>query len=257
VARGGSIVATFETSLYDEWGTRRSEFGLSELFGCSFTGQVQHRMQNSYLTLGDKRHRLLYGLEDAPRIINGVKRVATRPLNPAYKAPLTLVPTYPDLPMEEVYPRAESRTTQQEVYVTDHGKGRVVYFPFDLDRTFWEVLSPDHLKLLRNAVRWAANEEPPARVDGPGVLDIALWRQKDSLALHLVNFTNPMFMKGPVREIIPLGPQQVSIKAPDEKIRAAKLLSAGRVVPFQVRGGRIEIEVPSIGLHEVVALDLA
>ena len=38
------------------------------------------------------------------------------------------------------------------------GKGRVVYFPWDIDRTFWEVLAVDHGKLLRNAVDWAANE---------------------------------------------------------------------------------------------------
>ena len=31
----------------------------------------------------------------------------------------------------------------------------MVYFPWDADRTFWEVLDVDHAKLLRNAVLWA------------------------------------------------------------------------------------------------------
>ena len=80
VKRGGSIVATHETSLYDEWGGRRKDFGLADLFGASYDGAVDARMQNSYLRLeadgleadaGGKRHPLLAGLEDAERIING------------------------------------------------------------------------------------------------------------------------------------------------------------------------------------------
>ena len=85
VARGGGIVATYETSLYDEWGERRPDFGLADLFGASFDGSLDERMQNSYLRLETdphtgKRHPILAGLEDAERIINGVSRVHTRAL---------------------------------------------------------------------------------------------------------------------------------------------------------------------------------
>jgi len=59
VKRGGSIVATHETSLYDEWGNRRADFGLADLFGASYDGAVDARMQNSYLQLGE-RHPILH-----------------------------------------------------------------------------------------------------------------------------------------------------------------------------------------------------
>ena len=183
VERGGSIVATHETSLYNEWGVRRADFGLADLFGGSFDGGVEGPIQNSYLNLEKdpvtgKMHPLLAGLEDAGRIINGVHEVRVKPREKGY-SPLTVVPSYPDLPMEEVYPRI-AHTDIPGVYVRQVGRGRVVYFPWDIDRTFWEVMSPDHGTLLRNAVAWATNEEPPLTVKGPGVLDVALWSQKNS-----------------------------------------------------------------------------
>ncbi len=260
VTRGGSLVATHETSLYNEWGARRPDFGLAKLFGCSFDGKVEGRQQNSYLTIErDSRgrlHPLLAGLDGTPRIINAVQRVHARALANGGYIPLTLIPSYPDLPMEEVYPRT-AHTNIPMVFCSEQGRGRVVYFPMDIDRTFWEVLSPDHGLLLRNAVDWATNEERPLRVTGPGLIDVALWRQRDSVTAHLVNLTNPMTMKGPYREIYPIGPLDVEMRLPaGRKAKAVKLLSDGRSVNMQVRDGAVHVRVPSVSVHEVVAVEL-
>ncbi len=97
--------------------------------------------------------------------------------------------------------------------------GRVVYFPWDIDRTFWEVLCVDHFKLLRNAVQWATNEAPAVSVTGPGLLDTTAWRNQDAIVIHLVNLTNPMAMKGPFREFIPVGEQTVKVRLPEGATR--------------------------------------
>ncbi len=184
-------MATSETSLRDEWGVARSDFGLADLFGVSFAG------------------------------------------------------------------RREGPVRIPQVFLCETGAERVVYFPWDIDRTFWEVLSVDHLKLLRNAVLWATNEDPPVSVTGPGVLDVTVWRQRESLTVHLVNLTNPMMMKGPVRELLPVGEQRVRVRLPDGlRAKQLRLLVGGTAPSFRQSGEWLEVAVPSIRAHEVVAVDL-
>lgn len=262
VQQGGSVIASFETSLYNEMGRRRTDFGLASLFGVSFDGEVAGPMRNSYLALEKDAetggfHPLLEGFENAGRIINGVHAVQVKASDAKIQTPLTVVPSYPDLPMEEVFPRP-SKEKEPGVVVRELGRGRMIYFPCDIDRTFWEVLNVDHAKLLKNSIQWATNEPPPVTVEGPGILDVTAWSQQDSMTVHLVNLTNPMMMKGPIREIIPLPGQRVQARIPGNR-RAAKvrLLVSNRPVPFRENNGSIDLEVPAIGLHEVVAIDFA
>ena len=255
VAGGGSLLATHETSLCDEWGTRREDFGLAEMFGVSVAGATEGPMKNAYLRLNHP-HPVLAGLEDAPRIIHGTRRVPVRPRGEFAATPVTLIGPYPDLPMEEVYPRQESGTSELHLRRTDGG-GRVAYFNWDVGRTFWEVLAPDHGRLLANTVRWALDEEPVVTVTGAGMLDLAVWAQADSLTVHLVNLTNPMTMKGPYRELIPSPPQHVRLRLPPgAEPAAARLLVAGTEIDVRVADGCIDVDVPPFKLHEVLAVDL-
>jgi len=258
VEGGGSLVATYETSLYDENGKQRVDFGLTDLFGVSSEG-IEGPLQNSYLRLkGDQQtgtfHPVLKGLEDAYRIINGTHRVKVKPKG-TFPLPVTLVPSYPDLPMEDVFPRTGDTDTS-ELYLREIGKGRIAYFPGDLDRTFWQIMSNDHGKLLRNTIRWALTEEPMVSVKCPGLVDVTTWRQEKSMTVHLVNLTNPMMMKGPFREFIPVD-AEVEIRIPaNSKLTNVQLLMRGIKPKYTMRGDSVFLSVPQITDHEIVALDL-
>ncbi|MBV9181671.1 MAG: beta-galactosidase trimerization domain-containing protein [Acidobacteria bacterium] len=260
VERGGGLIASFETSRYDERGLVRKDFGLGEMFGARCRDRIAGPMKNSYLRLEHDsvgNHPLLRGLEDAPRIINGVYQVEVEPREAMREVPLTLIPSYPDLPMEKVFPR-QGRTNIPEVYLRDLSPaGRVVYFPGDIDRTFWEVLNVDHFKLLRNSVEWATNEVAPVEVTGPGFLEVTAWENRDSLVVHLVNLTNPMAMKGPYREFIAVGEQKVSLRLPRAMTaKSARLLVADKPAEFSQNGHELTLRVPSVVDHEVLAIDL-
>src|SRR5207344_280265 len=123
------------------------DFGLADILGVSFTGRIDGPMQNSYLGLDPqdgRRHEILDGFGNTQRIINGVYRIAVRPTTD-FPSPLTLIPSYPDLPMEDVYPRVP-HTSTRELYLREAGKSRIAYVPWDIDRTFWDVMCVDHLR---------------------------------------------------------------------------------------------------------------
>jgi hypothetical protein len=214
-------------------------------------------MRNSYLRfVRSQAHPMLDGFEDAGRMINGIWRQPVKAAAEFPVQPLMLVAPYPDLPMEEVYPRDLDRSVP-ELYLRENGKSRVVYIPFDSDRTFWEVQDPDHGRLLANAVRWAAHGDMPATVVGKGVLDVSVWRQAESVAVHLVNLTNPMLMKGPIREVYSAGPQKIRLRIPEGKRpRRVQLLAAGSSPRFTVNQQWLSVEVPAVEIHEIVAVDL-
>jgi hypothetical protein len=261
VRQGGSLVATYETSLYDEWGNRRVDFGLAELFGASFEARSDGPIENSYLRVeknpGGGFHPILKGLEDARVLIGGTWQLDVRPAGPSAHPPLTRIPRYPSLPMEKNIWPAE-RTDVPAIFLKQMGQSRVVYFPWDIDRLYWEVMADDHGRLLRNAIEWAADEAPPVTVRGPGMFDVTVWRQKDSMTVHLVNLTNPMAMRPNYHELIPSPPQAVRVQLPKgAKASRVRQLVAGSNPKFEQASGFVGLTVPAVLDHEVIAIDFA
>jgi len=251
-AAGGSIVAAFESSRYDETGRARADFGLADVFGASVAGDTLPPTNNRYMQL-DAGHPLCAGYDGAGRIIAGTRHVPVR-LHDGSAAPLLAVPPFPDLPMEEVYQRAPATAPSVVVRETGAG-GRVVYIAENIGETFWEVLAADQARLIGNAVRWALGRVPAVEVTGPGLVDVATRAGSGRLAVHLVNLTNPMAMKGPMREVLPVGAQQVALRWPEARpLPTARLLVAGRPIAPQRAGGRIVFNIPELAIDEIVLI---
>ena len=66
-----------------------------------------------------------------------------------------------------------------------------------------------------------------------------------------------MMFRSPYREFIPVGEQRVSIRVPQgRKPGTVRLLVSGQTPRVELSVGRLNVTVPSILDHEVVAVDL-
>ena len=65
-----------------------------------------------------------------------------------------------------------------------------------------------------------------------------------------------MAMKGPVRELVPVGEQRVRVRLPErETVSRVHLLVADRTPRTDTPAGDLDVTVPSIADREVIAID--
>ncbi len=264
VARGGSLLSTFETGLYDERGVPRTDFALGDLhamrrigkresYGQSAAGSRPAFPGSSSIQRIERRHPLLAGFEETDWIQGSSCRVPIAADGPPL---LTFVAQYPWYPTEGVYSR-QPHTPFPTVAVHEQGASRRVYLAGDIEAGYWRSGASDLGDLVSNALRWLLAGRQPIRVEGEGLVEVYGWQTEPGYALHLVNFNAPSFRATAARKPVTLGPQRVTMTLPDARpIRAAHLLRGGAELPVQQQGQQISFTVPQLGDYEVVALEV-
>jgi Hypothetical glycosyl hydrolase 6/Beta-galactosidase trimerisation domain len=251
VRSGGSIMASFETSLYDENLKPREEFGLADLFGINKAGDVIGTNGNAYYGRIEREHPIVAGFRNTNWLPGAQNRM---PVKPVEDPVLTVVPGFVEYPPELAYP-ASPRTTEPAVVLREMGASRLAYFPGDIERTFWLTGHGDLLRLLHNTIRWLSRDESVAHVDGDGFLEIFAWETSPGYAVHLLNYTNPNAQHGWLESTYRLGPQTVSLLLPDGvKVGSVELLRAGSMIPFRSDGGALRFTIPRVEDYEVAAI---
>ncbi|NPV80257.1 MAG: Tat pathway signal protein [Firmicutes bacterium] len=284
VERGGSLIATGETSLYDEWGDPRDDFALADLFGAhslrthlgshssegnswddwsghtylrlipELRGKVCGPRIGTEPSITQGRHPVLEGFDETDILpFGGRLEVVSTDANS--KVLLTFVPAFPIYPPETAWMRIPN-TTLPGLIINELGNGgRVAYLPADIDRCYGRDNLPDHGHLLANLIRWASRDDIPLKVEGRGLIDCHLYQQPGRLILHLVNLTNAETWLAPVHELISVGPIRVSVRLPQDVVGDKVCL---RVIGLEMKakiGDRwTSFDIPSITDHELIII---
>jgi hypothetical protein len=257
VRSGGSLMASFETSLYDENLQPRADFGLADLLGISKAADVVGTNGNGYyarIEHPDSSHPLLEGFNNTNWLAGAQNRI---PCKPVPDPVLTVVPGFVRYPPELAYPPV-SHTDEPAVVLRQAGSSRLAYFPGDIERTYWLTGHGDLLRLLHNTIRWLTQGESIVHVEGPGFVEMTCWETTPGYALHLLNYTNPDAQHGWLEAIDPIGPQSVTMKLPSRaRAKSVELLKAGQTIPCDQQEEILRFTIPRVESYEVAAITLA
>jgi hypothetical protein len=251
VNAGGSLLATFEASMYTERNQRRNDFGLADVLGITRAGDVIGTVGNGYYARIERQHPILNGFTNTNWIPGAEYRL---PVKASSDQVLTVVPGYPAYPPELSYP-PESHTTEPAVVIRENGKSRTIYFPGDIERTMWKSGHTDLTHLLQNSIRWLLDGDAPVTIEGEGVIESFAWQTEPGFAVHLLNYTNPAMHRGWIREFFSIGEQKVRMRVPNSaKPTRVELLRAEVDIPFRVTGGHLEFVIPKVDDYEIAAI---
>jgi hypothetical protein len=256
VRAGGSLMASFETSLYDENLNPRADFGLAGLFGVSRAGDAVGTNGNPYYARienpqSPRLHPILEGFGDTNWIAGASNRL---PLKPVADPVLTVVPGFVRYPPELAYPPVP-QTDEPAVVLREDGASRLAWISGDVERTWWLTGQGDLLRLIHNTIRWVTRDERMVSVEGPGFIEMFCWETAPGYAVHLLNYSNANAFHGWMQSVEPLGPQRVSMKLPAAvRVQSVELLRAERHVPFHLEDHVLQFTVPSLEDYEVAAV---
>jgi hypothetical protein len=251
VQNGGSIMASFETSLFNEQNERRKDFGIADIFDIHVTGERKTRVGNGYMGRIEREHPILEGFTNTDWL-PGAQWL--QPVAPVADPIMTVIPPFVNYPPELAYPPVQ-KTDIPDVIAKEKGQSRLVYFAGDIERTMWHSGNTDLSRLLQNAIRWVSKGEAPATIVGKGLTEMFAWETKAGFALHILNYTSPNAFKGCIREYFPIGEQRVSMGIPAGRtISRVELLRSGQDVPFKIVDGRIEFTIPDVIDYEIAAM---
>ena len=285
VSKGGSLFATGESSLYNEWGDELQDYALNDLFKthCMKEGRADRLQErggrtdatrHTYLRLSPEirknvfgpqtgtepeitgeRHAVLKGFELTDILPFGGVLTPLNRVDAGAQTLMTFIPEFPTMPPEKAYMR-ESKTDIPGLIVHTLPNGsRIAFMPADIERQFARYSLTDHGDLLANIIRWASKDDLPISVTGPGLIDCNIYKQPGRLIIHLVNLTSAATWRQPLEEYIPVGPITVKVKLPEGVSgEFPNLMVAGQRIVSDVSGGWSVFRISSILNHEMVVL---
>jgi hypothetical protein len=242
VKNGGNLVSTFETSLFDETGNKKGNFGLADVFGTVSSGEIFGPLNWDYIVPSDTTHFSLREIKN--RFLNSptygikIKSPANSPL--MFCKPLP--GSYSGSPEVTEYP-----------FITENifGKGRSIFMAGTFGGSLKKFHFPEYYQVLENITEKYAGRIVKLK-NAPSSIEVNMRRKNNSVFIYLINFTSEM--RRPIQKIISCNNIEINLSLKEKATRIRTLISKENL-SFNGDSGLLSFTVPVVDDYEVIRID--
>ncbi len=277
VRQGGGLIASLDTSLFDEFGTPRKNFALGAVLGVDYRGlpdsagsKDQDIDVNFAKAIGpdywEKRKNVFDFKQDPLSLLNqGRMKTYVGNQSVTFKGPAVRVALKGET--AKVLGTLQTRTGVGAVpfpgvVSQTYGKGRVVYFAAGFDSAYYLYSYPYQRLALRHAIDWAAAGPPPFIVEAPMCVHATIMRQdkggSERLIVHLFSDLNTTAHHAlpvddvPLREeVVPIHDIRITFDS-RYALRKVHLEPGGRELAMSRTDKGTTVIVPRLDVHAMV-----
>jgi hypothetical protein len=279
VRNGGGLVASLDTSLFNEFGDPQNNFGCADIFGIDYRGLPEQPTGNDALdvnfakSIGPdywEKRRNIFSFRLAPDTFplsnqKLAQYIGTDPVT--FKGPAVRIkPRDGTAVIGTFQPHGTDKGSLPAITTRTHGKGRVVYLAAGLDAGYYQYSYPYQRLILKQAIEWSAGAVvQPVRVTAPMCVHSNTMRQStssgDRLITHLFNNVNTTGGHAFPNDDVPLREETIPVHAikivfrKGIAIKSVKLQPEGIALELTQTPDGLAVTVPRLDVHSMVVAE--
>lgn len=245
---GGTVIATGETSMWDEHRKRRQDIGLRCL-GVKKTGYVGRDYISAYFEIGESKKQFPRFADTDWIYLHDVYCYAE--YQPGVKESMRFIPPHRHSPPEDAYPT--NITGYPAFTVNESGKGRGVYVPWKPGADHYHFGFPHMGNFMADLLDNVLGIE---RVTGnlPEMVEVEHTVRRDNSVdyVHLINYTGyslkSYFRPLPIRDLV------VELPWKKSSPRTVYSMTGEKPVRFEYCKGVLRLFIDELNLFEAIKL---
>ncbi len=282
VQNGGGLVATLDTSAFNEFGDPRPKMALANVLGVQHKGLIGATPSAAKLESLDvnfakavgpdyweKRKNVFEVKLEAQSFLDEKRLRAYVGESPVtFKGPAVKAATTDSRRQIHAYMRVHGTQggfDYPAVMARTHLKGKVVYLAAGFDSAYYLYAYPYQRIVLKQAIVWSAGKKPPVQIDAPMCVQATVMRQKkdgERLVVHLYNDVNTTAFHAFPNDDVPLREETLPIHDvtvtldPLYSVRKVHLEPEGQELPVSKTPEGLRVVVPKLEIHAMVVCEL-